>query len=484
MGYIEGWDRRQQVLFPESLDDYVAADNPVRFIDAFVESLDLVELGFTRAEPAGEGRPGYDPRDLLRLFIYGYLNRTRSSRKLEAETHRNLEVIWLMRKLKPDHKTIAVFRRENTAALKRVTREFTLLCKDLGLFDASLVFLDGSKIKAVNSRERNFTGAKLSKLVQRIDTAIAQYLGELERADRSEEGNVGTAVEDLSEKIELLQARRAEYEAQRKQLKEGGQDQLSMTDSESRRMKVRGGFDVCYNAQIAVDAKHHLIVAYEVTNQVTDIEQLAPMALLAKEELEVETLEVAADRGYHNGAHVVACEENGITPYVPAVDPSKNRTTGRFTKESFSYCAERDAYRCPTGHWLGQSTSTVVDGRRIHYYSNGSACAGCPVRSECTSAKARRISRTPEEAQVWAMRKRLEERSELMAQRKGAAEHPFGTMKRAMDAGYFLLKGLRGVNGEFSLSVLAYNIKRTINLLGVECLLEALKQRKLAAIRG
>lgn len=481
MGYIEGTDRHQRALFPESLDDYVAADNPVRFIAAFVQGLDMVELGFTRAIPAGEGRPGYDPRDLVALFIYGYLNRTRSSRKLEAETHRNLEVIWLMRHLKPDHKTIAVFRRDHAEPLKRVAREFTLLCKKLELFDSSLVFIDGSKVRAVNSRDRNFTESRLRKLIERVDKSISQYLRELEREDRREEGQSGATDKDLQKKIRALQERRSEYLAHQKHLEETGQSQLSITDPDSRRMKVRGDQDVCYNVQIAVDPKHHLIVAHEVTNEVTDIEQLAPMALAAKEALGVSTLEVAADRGYHNGAHVAVCEENGITPYVPAPNTSKNDKVGRFTKEAFTYDSERDAYRCPAGHWLGQSTKTELKGRTIRYYSNRQACKTCPIRAQCTSSpEGRRIARTPEEAQVAAMRRRLEERAQLMLQRKQTAEHPFGTIKRGMDAGYFLLQGLNGVGGEFSLSVLAYNIKRTINLLGVECLLAALERVKMA----
>lgn len=479
MGYIEGVDRQQQVLFPESLDEYVAADNPVRVIDAFVGSLDMVELGFIRATPATEGAPGYDPRDLLRLFIYGYLNRTRSSRRLEAEAHRNLEVIWLMHKLRPDHKTIAEFRRHHPTPLKRVTRQFSLLCRSLDLFDSSLVFIDGSKLRAVNSRDRNFTDARLRKLTERIDRSIAEYLSELEREDRREEGQSGSTDARLKEKIAALKARKADYDRHREELEASGQRQLSMTDPESRRMKVRGDHDVCYNAQIAVDAKHHLIIAHEVTNEVTDIEQLGPMALAAKDALEVSALEVVADRGYHNQAHVALCEEQSITPYVPAPNSSKNARAGRFTKQRFAYDAGKDAYGCPGGHWLPFSTKTVIKGRTIGYYANRTACQGCPLRAQCTQSNTgRRISRTPEEAQVDAMRRRMEARPELMVQRKATVEHPFGTIKRSMEAGYFLLQGLSRVRGEFSLTVLAYNFKRVLKILGVECLLEALRNQK------
>lgn len=482
MGYIEGVDRHQRTLFPEALDDYVAADSTVRVIDEFVGGLDLVTYGFTRAIPAAEGRPGYDPRALLSLYIYGYLNRTRSSRRLEAETHRNLEVIWLMRKLRPDHKTIAEFRREHVKELKLVAREFFLVCKELKLLDSTLMLIDGSKIRAVNSRERNYTEGRVAKLLQRVDRSIAKYLADLDQQDRREEGTGGPTDPDLQQKLEALRARQQELRKYQKQIRQTG-TQVSLTDPESRRMKVRGDQDVCYNAQIAVDPKHHLIVAHDVTNEVTDIEQLAPMALAAKQELGVEHLEVAADGGYHNGSQVVTCEQNGITVYVPVTKTSKNEKAGLFTKEDFTYSEERDAYRCPAGHWLQRRTQGKTNsGRVLGYYMNVQACRTCPLRAHCTKNKyARRIMRTPEEAQVEAMRKRLAERPELMVQRKSAVEHPFGTMKRGWDADHFLLKGLEGVRGEFSLSVLAYNLRRAINILGVECLLETLRSRKMAA---
>ena len=481
MGYIAGVDRDQSVLFPETLDEYVAEENAVRFIDAFVAGLDMAKLGFSRAIPGEDGRPAYDPRDLLRLYIYGYLNRTRSSRRLEVETHRNLEVIWLMRKLRPDHKTIATFRRVHPEPLKQVTREFTMLCKELDLFGSSLVFIDGSKFRAVNNKDRNFTRARLEKLETLIDERIDEYLKELEEADAAEEGEAGATDADLRTKIEGLRERKKLYASYQEQLKESGEKQLSLTDPESRRMKVRGDMDVCYNVQIAVDSKHHLIVAHDVTDHVNDLEQLAPMAVAAMEELGVEVLDVSADRGYHNGVHVVECEANGITPYVPAPNTSKNKGRGLFTKEEFTYSAERDAYLCPAEQWLSPCTKSVKDGRTLQYYANWEACAGCPMREQCTTAKqGRRIMRTPEEERVDAMARRLEERPELMLERKCAVEHPFGTIKRGWDGSYFLMKGLRNVRGEFSLAVLAYNIRRVLNLLGVECLLEVLRSRKMA----
>jgi transposase/DNA-binding transcriptional MerR regulator len=486
MGYKAGVDREQQILFPETLDEYVSPENPVRFIDAFVAQLEMAKLGFERAVPAREGAPGYDPRDLLKLFIYGYLNKTRSSRRLERETHRNLEVIWLLRRLRPDHKAIAEFRRKHPKALKQVSREFVLLCRKLDLFSAQLVFIDGAKFRAVNSKDRNFTVPKLQILLARIDANIEQYLAALEARDAQEEEQPGATEPKLQEKLKAFQERREEYEQYLKYLQESGESQLSLTDPESRLMKLHGDQKVCFNAQIAVDAKHHLIVADDVTNEVNDLEQLAPMAKAAMQALEVETLDAAADAGYHNGVEVVECEANGITPWVPRPkSSSKNEKKGLYTKEAFTYSPEQDAYHCPAGQWLGFSTqSEQEDGRILRYYSNWPACAACPLRARCTESKqGRRIMRTPEEPRLEAMGQRMEEEPGLMLQRKSVVEHPFGTMKWWWDGGYFLLKGLTKVRGEFSLMTLAYNLRRVMNLLGVECLLEALRTGKMPCPR-
>lgn len=481
MGYKAGVDRKQQVLFPETLDEYVSADNPVRVIDAFVDELDLVKLGFERAVPASEGAPGYDPRDLLKLYIYGYLNRTRSSRRLERETHRNLDVIWLLRKLRPDHKTIAEFRRKHVTELKRVGRAFVLVCAKLKLFSAELVFVDGAKFRAVNSKDRNFTKGKLKALLKRIDAHIAEYLAEVEAQDSAEAGQPGATDPQLAEKLKALRERKERYEDLQKRLEESGESQISLTDPDSRLMKSQGDMKVCFNAQIAVDSKHHLIVADDVTNEVNDEWQLAPMALAAKEALAVKTLDVAADAGYHVGTQVVECEANKITPYVPRPkSTSKSDAQGRFTKEAFTYSVEQDAYQCPAGHSLTLNTQAVVNGRTMRYYANWPACVGCPLRDKCTTSKqGRRIMRTPEEERLEAMAARMKGRPELMLQRKSTVEHPYGTMKWTWDGYYFLLKGLKKVKGEFSLMTLAYNLRRALSVLGVECLLEALRTGKM-----
>ncbi len=478
MGYKSGADREQQILFPETLDEYVSPENPVRFIDAFVAKLDMAELGFERAVPAREGAPGYDPRDLLKLFIYGYLNKTRSSRRLERETHRNLEVIWLVRRLRPDHKAIAEFRRKHPKALKQVSKEFVLLCRKLDLFSAQLVFVDGAKFRAVNGKDRNFTVPKLQILLGRIDANIEQYLAAVEAQDAEEKEQPGATDPQLQEKLKAFQERKQEYEGYLKYLQESGESQLSLTDADSRLMKLHGDKKVCFNAQIAVDARHHLIVADDVTNEVNDEWQLAPMAIAAKEALEVKTLDVVADAGYHVGTQVVECEANKITPWVPKPKTSsKNEKKGLYTKEAFTYLVEQDAYRCPAGQLLDFSTQTEQeDGRILRYYANWPACAACPLREKCTESKqGRRIMRTPEEPRLEAMAQRMEEKPGLMLQRKSVVEHPYGTMKWWWDGSYFLLRGLAKVRGEFSLMTLAYNLRRVLNLLGVECLLEALR---------
>ena len=479
MGYIEGVDRHQVAMFPEALDDYVGADSTVRVIDEFVAGLDLKALGFRRASPAGEGAPGYDPRALLGLYIYGYLNRTRSSRRLEAETHRNLEVIWLMRKLRPDHKTIADFRRVHPRELKEVTGRFLLLCRELELLDGTIVLVDGTKLRAQNAQERNYTAERTKRMIEQVEASIAKYLVELDRQDREEKGTSGPTDGDLPRKLEALRARQKELQAIEGQIERTG-EQVSLTDPDSRLMTTRKGVEVSYNAQIAVDSKHALIVAWEVTNDGNDLEQLGPMALAAKESLGVEALEVAADSGYHSPAQIALCEANGVTPYVPGTRTTSNSANaGLFTKEEFEYSEERDAYRCPAGEWLERrSHSYTKNGRVLGYYSNAGACRGCPMRAQCTRDRyARRIIRRPEEAQVMAMRKRLAQRPEMMVRRK-LVEHPFGTLKRGMDMGYFLLRGLERVGGEFSLSILAFNLKRVINIVGAECLLEVLRRRR------
>ncbi len=475
MNYIEGADRQQGWLLPERLEDYVSEDNPVRFLDAFVDSLDLAALGFQRAILSDTGRHPYQPGDLLRLYLYGYLNRLRSSRRLEREAQRNIELLWLLRQLRPDFKTIADFRKDNLQPLRGVCREFTLLCRKLELFGGELVAIDGSKFRAVNSKRRNFSATKLRSTLAEIDAKIDGYLQQLNAADAIEPDTTRPSAAQLQAKIAQLKQRRHQNAERLEQLQANGQPQVSLTDPDARSMKVGQSTEVCYNVQTAVDAKHKLIVEHQVTNAVTDMGQLTPMAVQAKQTLGVERLEVVADMGYYWGAQVKECVEAGITAYIPKALTSANTQQGLFGKERFRYDVGPDCYRCPAGQELTYRSSSFELGRAIRYYRAPlSVCRACVLKARCTRNKeARRLSRWEHEALLEQMQQRVLARPEKMKQRKALAEHPFGTLKRGMDAGYFLLRGLEKVRTEMSLTVLAYNLKRAINILGVAALLRA-----------
>jgi transposase len=478
MGHIHGANRHEVILFPERLDDYIAEANPVRFLDAFVDELDLAACGFHRAVPAATGRPGYAPGDLLKLYLYGYLYRLRSSRRLEQEAQRNVELLWLLKKLRPDHKTIANFRKNNLEPLRQVCRTFTLLCKKLDLFGAELVAIDGSKFRAVNATERNFTQDKLTKRLAHIDEHIATYLKELERNDTEEDGGTGggALAEALAAKIAALKQRKLLYEGFQAQLRSHSQEQLSLTDPESRSMK-RGkgrGTEVCYNVQTAVDAKHKLIVACEVTNDSGDRDWLSPMARQAKEVLACR-FDAVADMGYDHGHEVKACLEAGITPYVSRPLTSANEKLGLFSKEDFTYNKATDTSQCPAGARLTFRFDTVERGRHIRYDAT-SACSGCVLKLQCTRKKGgRRLTRWVDEQLLEEMEQRVRSRPEVMKRRKTLVEHPFGTMKRGWDASYFLMRGLEKVRTECSVTVLAYNLRRVLNLVELPRLIAALR---------
>lgn len=473
MAFISGENPGQQVLFPGSLDDFVTTENPVRFIAAFVDSLDFEALGFRRGKPAATGRPAYAPRDLLALYIYGYLYKLRSSRTLERETHRNVELMWILRKLAPDFKTIADFRRDNGPAIRKACREFTLLCKKLDLFGAELVAIDGSKFLAVNNRERNFSQEKLRRIIAGIDERIANYLTRLDASDKEEQPR-SEADAALGEKIAAMKERLAESRILLEYMEEKDLSEVSLTDGESRRMMAGAATEVCYNAQLAVDEKHHLIVADDVTNQAVDKEWLAPMALAANAVLETDNLDVVADKGYSSTAQIKTCLESQITPYVPRPHTSANEKHGLFTKEDFRYNAELDTYTCPAEQTLTFRGQHQEQGRPVRYYVTA-ACANCTLRSQCTRNKrgTRRISRHADEAVLEQTEQRMSARPDIMQRRKQIVEHVFGTMKRWFDSGHFLMRGLENVRTEFSLSSLAYNLRRVLNLRSVAELVEA-----------
>jgi transposase len=463
------------LLLPEAVDDYVGPDNPVRFIEAFVEGLDLEAAGFARVEPKPTGRPGYAPADLLKLYIYGYLNRVRSSRRLEAEAGRNLEVIWLLRHLQPDFKTIADFRRDNRNAFRQVFRSFVLLCRELDLFGRELIAVDGTRIKAVNNKDRNFTRASLTRFIAEADARLADYLGRLDQSDVQEGRVSGTRTANLAEKIVALRERRERHSAMLAELDRAGEDQISLTDPDSRAMAGHTKVAVGYNAQIAVDAKHKLIVEQDVTNQVLDLGLLAQTAGAAKEMLEVEQIEAVADRGYFKIEDLEACEQAGIVTYVPRPQRGPSVRSGFFRKDEFRYDPDSDTYLCPAGQRLAPRYRSHVRGLQKVDYRHPGACRACALRPRCTANKARRVSRLENEAVLDRVDARLAVRPEIMDQRRELVEHPFGSIKQWMNQGAFLTRGLEKVRAEFSLTALAYNLRRVLTILGVGPLLAAVQ---------
>ena len=478
MHHVQGQERDQLTLFPEALEDYIAKENPVRFVDAYVDGLDLKGLGFRHALLEETGRPPYHPADLLKLYVYGYLNRIRSSRQLEKEAGRNLETMWLLKRLTPDFKTIADFRRDNRRAIRRVCWEFILFCRQLDLFGGELVAIDGSKFKAQNAKGRNFTQSKLKRQMKELEKKVDEYLEELDEADEGEKDLPDKPNADqLREKIEAMKRRQAELRQLEEQMKQSGQSQISLTDPDSRCMPVGGGEAtvVGYNVQLSVDSKYKLIVDHEVTTDVTDLGLLSRMAGRAKRALGVDEMDVIADKGYYDGQEVKACLEEDITPYIPKANTSANRKRGLFTKEDFRYDPDQDGYGCPAGQTLTYRFTTVEQEREIRYYSNPAACRECGLKLQCTRNKrGRRITRWVDEHLLEAMQARVRAEPEKVGLRKQLAEHPFGTIKHAMNQGYFLMRGLEKVRAEMALTVMAYDLKRVIRILGVPRMIEAL----------
>lgn len=477
MAHISGDDRSQLLLLPESVDDYVGPDNVVRFIDAFVDGLDLREAGFGRVQAKATGRPGYDPADLLKLYIYGYLNRVRSSRRLEIETRRNIEVIWLLRRLTPDFKTIADFRRDNRSAFRQVFREFVVLCRELDLFGRELIAVDGTRIKAVNSRERNFTKAKLARAMADSDERLARYLRQLDDGDKDDDVQPGgSSVERLQEKIAAIRERRERLEGHGKALVESDEDQISLTDPDARAMHSSSRVAVGYNVQIAVDTRHKLIAEQQVYNKVSDLGLLTKTAEAARETLGVARINAVADRGYFKIEDIEACEAAGIVPYVPKPLRGSAVANGFFGKDQFRYESEADTYTCPGGAALRRTYGRPVrDGVRLFDYANAAACKLCALRTRCTEAAFRKVTRYENEAVLDRMAERLAAWPEVLDRRRESVEHPFGSVKQWMGQGTFLMRGLESVRAEFSLTALAYNLRRAITLIGIPALIAAVR---------
>ena len=475
--FVEGVDRGQGTLFPERLDDYIGEDNPVRVIDVFVDELDLGGLGFGRVEPQATGRPAYHPSVLLKLYVYGYLNRVQSSRRLEREAGRNVEVMWLTGRLAPDHKTIADFRKDNGPAIRKVCAQFVALCRELDLFADASVAIDGAKFKAVNSRDKNFTRAKMKRRMEQIEESVERYLHQLDSADRQEPSLARTTKQDrLTDKIAKLKEEMQRLTELEARMLATPDQQISLTDPDARSMATsgRGSGMVGYNVQSAVDTKHHLIAAHEVTNVGTDRAQLSHMAKKTKAALEADKLDVVADRGYFNGEEILACDEAGITVTLPKPLTSGSKAKGRFGKQDFVYLAEDDVYRCPAGERLVYHYTNVEKGRTLRrYWTN--ACQSCAIKDQCTTGKERRITRWEHEHVLEAVERRLDEHPEKMRERRETVEHPFGTIKSWMGSTHFQMKTLKRVSIEMALHVLAYNLKRVMNIMGISPLIEAMR---------
>jgi transposase len=474
--FIDGDDRMQLTLLPNSLEDYVSEENPVRVVEVFIDELDLAALGFAGMTPAATGRPAYHPSTLLKIYLYGYLNRLQSSRRLEREAQRNIELMWLVGRLAPDFKTIADFRKDNGAAIRAVCSQFVELCRRLKLFTRAVIAIDGSKFKAVNNRDKNYTVAKVTGRMEQVNASIARYLRALDRADR-EESNIAEAKSGrLKEKIAGLRRQMQALKAMEQTVQDAPDQQVSLTDPDARSMATsgKGTAAVGYNVQIAVDAEHHLIVAHEVINQGYDRHQLAPMALKAREATGCEQITAVADR-YFSGDQVLSCEGTGIAPIVPKTLTSSGAKRGFFTRQDFIYDAEHDHYTCPAGAKLTKANRRADHTEDLDFYRHLSACFTCPLKSKCTPTKLRRIKRWVNEDVLNRMQDRLDRMPEAMGVRRQTVEHPFGTLKAWMGATHFLTRTLDKVRTEMSLHVLAYNLKRMIRIFGVGPLMAAIR---------
>jgi transposase len=475
--FVEGLDRGQSALFPECLEDWICEDNPVRVIDAFVEELDLAELTFCGVAPEATGRPSYHPSALLKLYIYGYLNRVQSSRRLEREAGRNTEVMWLLGRLIPDHKTIADFRKDNGIAIRKVCAQFVVLCRQMGLLTKASVAIDGSKFKAVNNRDKNFTRAKMERRLAQIDESVARYLSQLDTADLQEPSEALAAkTTHLREKLAKLASELQRLKAIEKAMFASPDQQISLTDPDSRSMATsgRGSGVVGYNLQVAVDTEHHLIVTHEVTNTGSDRSQLANVASQAKSVLGADHLDVVADRGYFNSTEILACEQAHVTVTLPKPMTSGAKSEGRFGKQDFVYLPTEDVYRCPVGEKLPYRYTNVEDGKTLRRYWTR-ACPSCPLKSQCTKGPERRITRWEHEHVLETVQQRLDKNPQAMRVRRETAEHPFGTLKMRMGATHFLMKTLPCVAAEMALHVLAYNLTRVMNIMGIQPLMAAMR---------
>jgi transposase len=471
MAHVSGQSRYQTTLFPEVLDEVVGAADPVRVIDAFVETLDLAALKFCKVAAEQTGRPPYAPGDLLKLYLYGYLHRVRSSRRLEAEAERNVQVMWLLNRLTPSFKTIADFRKDHAAAIVEICRAFTRFCREQSLFGAELLAIDGTKVAAVASRKQVITPKRIEKMNAAIDRKIADYLASMDAADR-EEPRASGAPADVAAAIEALKAQKLRLQGQAEELAAGGLKQLVVSEPEAKLMRTPHGHAVAYNAQIAVDAKHKLIVAFELTNEGNDYRQLHPMAVQGKKAVGADKVTAVADTGYSTGEQGALCEREGITAIVPRAEIVNPNGKQYFSRDKFTYDPASDSWRCPAEATLNLYKTSDTQNKKEY---TTEACGSCALKPQCTKAAQRVIVRDFYEDAREAMQRRATADPTWMKHRREMAEHPFGTMKWLMGHPRFLLRGLLKAKAELALGVLSYNLKRVINILGVPALLERLE---------
>jgi transposase len=471
MAHVSGQSRYQTTLFPEVLDEVVGASDPVRVIDAFVEALDLAALKFSKVAAEETGRPPYAPGDLLKLYVYGYLHRVRSSRRLQAEAERNVQVMWLINRLTPSFKTIADFRKDHVAAIVEVCRCFIRFCREQSLFGAELLAIDGTKIAAVASRKQVITPKRIEKMNAAIDRKIADYLTSMDAADREEPRAAGASA-DVAAAIAALKAQKLRLQGQAQALAAGELKQLVVSEPEAKLMRTPHGHAVAYNAQIAVDAKHKLIAAFDLTNEGNDYRQLHPMAVQGKQAVGADKVTAVADAGYSNGEHGALCEQEGITAIVPRAETVNPNGKQYFSRDKFTYDPAEDSWRCPSGATLSLYKTSHTQNKKEY---TTKACGSCPLKPQCTEATRRVIVRDFYEDAREAMHRRATADPTWMKHRREMAEHPFGTMKWLMGHPRFLLRGLLKAKAELALGVLSYNLKRVINILGVPALLERLQ---------
>jgi len=472
MAHIAGESRFQATLFPQYLDEIVARDHPVRVIDAFVDTLDLAQLGFSRVAAEATGRPPYLPGDLLKLYVYGYVNQVRSSRRLECEAQRNVEMMWLVNRLAPAFKTIADFRKDHPQAIVGVCRAFIRFCRDQSLFGGELLAIDGTKIDAVASRKQVITPESVEKMTAAIDRKIGEYLAGMDEADRQEQTDA-PAPADVAAALEALREQREKLQQQAKELAARGLSQLVKTEPEAKLMRTaRHGHQVAYNAQIVVDGEHKLIAAFDLTNEGNDQRQLHPMAVQGKQALDAEQVTVVADTGYSNGEHGQHCEDDGIIAIVPRAETVNTEGKQYFSRDRFIYDAGSDTWQCPAGETLTCREVSQTEQKKKYWTT---ACGGCALKPQCTRAAKRQIVRSFFEDARQAMHQRAMSDPMWMAHRREMVEHPFGTMKWLMGHPRFLVRGLIKAKAELALAILSFNLKRAINILGVPALLKALQ---------